>query len=143
MTVIYEHTPDAPARFHEYANLTISQRSMIAAKILNEAKERRLLWMQVARRAFKATERSPCEVCGGYSSVTQAHHVYPLSLQFQDGIEEAIHDHVWLCPTHHAVVHKLIDGLNDNLQPDLSGVPDKHVDACDKISALYVEARFK
>ena len=46
--------------------------------------------------------------------VAHAHHIYPLAWQFRDKRNwdetdaEIVpdHDHIWLCPTHHALVNK-------------------------------------
>jgi hypothetical protein len=65
-------------------------------------------WIAAARRDFAPSQRAPCAVCGKYASVAQAHHLTPLGAQYDIGIREALHDHVWLCPTHHAAVHIII-----------------------------------
>lgn len=62
-------------------------------------------WIREARAAFAPGPRQPCEVCGRYRSLAQAHHIVPLACQVGP---EPSHDHVWLCPTHHAAVHLLI-----------------------------------
>lgn len=66
------------------------------------------LWIAAARREFVASPRSLCHVCGKFRSVAQAHHVVPLAKQFDLMYESAEHEHVWLCPTHHAIVHLLL-----------------------------------
>lgn len=65
-------------------------------------------WVSAARKLFVAGERQPCAVCGKFSSLTHAHHVIPLALQAQRDRMTVNHEHVWLCPTHHAAVHVLI-----------------------------------
>lgn len=128
-------------QFHEYANLSVSQRASIAAKAVAEAKAQRKDWMRLARLSFKASEREACAVCGQYQSVSEAHHIYPLSLQFSDGREMPLHDHVWLCPTHHMIVHEMIMGLVHNVCPNLDGIPPQERDICDSFAALFIEAR--
>jgi hypothetical protein len=44
-------------------------------------------------------------VCGKFGAVTQAHHVVPLAVQFDRMFDKPDHEHVWLCPTHHVIVH--------------------------------------
>jgi hypothetical protein len=50
----------------------------------------------------------PCDVCGKHIDFVHAHHSLPLSVQFDLGLEEAVHDHDWLCPVHHRIVHTYI-----------------------------------
>lgn len=66
-------------------------------------------WVWHARSSFRPSDRQTCEVCGKYKSLTQAHHVIPLSAQAAKGRMSINHKHVWLCPTHHAAVHVLIE----------------------------------
>lgn len=65
-------------------------------------------FVAAARAAFVPSDRQPCCVCGKYRSLTQAHHIVPLAIQFDRGAVQADHRHKWLCPTHHAAVHVLI-----------------------------------
>lgn len=71
------------------------------------------LWMEAARADFLPGPREPCAVCGKYRSLSQAHHLTPLSVQFANGLLsgnfEPDHRHIWLCPTHHIALHILID----------------------------------
>jgi hypothetical protein len=65
----------------------------------------------MVRAMFEPSPRRTCEVCSKYASLTQAHHVIPLAVQFACGERRANHDHVWLCPTHHVAIHILIDHI--------------------------------
>lgn len=65
-------------------------------------------FFKLARETFRASKRSPCWVCGKFQSLTQAHHVFPLFLQWRIGVTRPIGDHEWLCPNHHAAMHVLI-----------------------------------
>lgn len=76
--------------------------------LLKERQQTKDRWIADARREFVSSSREPCRVCGRFLAVTHAHHVIPLSLQYDSGKKRANHDHVWLCPTHHAVVHVLL-----------------------------------
>jgi hypothetical protein len=38
-----------------------------------------------------------------------AHHVVPLGEQFDRGFRDPYHEHEWLCPNHHAMLHLWID----------------------------------
>jgi hypothetical protein len=103
--------------------LTCSQRSMIAVQlwkasksIRQEHQSRKGVWIAAARLAFEPSDRRPCEVSGKYRSLSQAHHVVPLAVQFDSGCREPINDHTWLCPTHHTAIHLLIDHVVD--RPD-------------------------
>jgi hypothetical protein len=69
----------------------------------------RLSWISRARALFAPGDAQPCCVCGKYRSLTAAHHLIPLNMQFDLGFEEVNDDHVWLCPTHHAAVHRVIE----------------------------------
>lgn len=75
-----------------------------------EAKERhdRDNWIAKARASFQPSERKPCAICGRFQSIAQAHHVFPLAAQWRLGVIDPIHDHEWLCPNHHVVVHIFI-----------------------------------
>ena len=123
------------------AALSVSQRASIAARMMSGARPRRKDWMQAARASFAPSEREACAACGKYQSVSQAHHIYPLAQQYEDGRDQPCHDHVWLCPTHHMVVHEIIDGLIRNVCPSLDGVPPYERDTCDGFAALFVDAR--
>lgn len=65
-------------------------------------------WIAQARASFVPSERKPCVVCGRFQSISQAHHVFPLAIQWRFGIQRPIHDHEWLCPNHHVSIHILI-----------------------------------
>jgi hypothetical protein len=65
----------------------------------------RLEWIREARATFAPGERKPCDVCGKYRALSQAHHIVPLTQQRDDKPNQ---EFVWLCPTHHAAVHLLI-----------------------------------
>ncbi|WP_409188418.1 hypothetical protein [Bradyrhizobium sp. RDM4] len=67
-------------------------------------------WIDIARLSFRPGKRQPCHICGRFEYVTEAHHVVPIGQQFDRGFAEPHHEHVWLCPTHHAIVHVLVDG---------------------------------
>lgn len=61
-----------------------------------------------ARMVFTPGERQPCVVCGKLKSLTQAHHIVPLSVQYKFDFKELIQEHEWLCPNHHAALHIFI-----------------------------------
>jgi len=65
-------------------------------------------WIFNARISFNPGPRMDCCVCGKFADIAQAHHIYPLSAQYDDGSIGANHDIVWLCPNHHAVLHFII-----------------------------------
>lgn len=65
-------------------------------------------WIGLARKLFSPGEREPCCVCGKFKSIAQAHHVIPLTEQFDRGFKVPDGEYVWLCPNHHAMVHLYI-----------------------------------
>lgn len=92
---------------------------------------RRADWIKTARTEFQQFEREqqePCAVCEKYIDFVHAHHSFPLSLQFECGVENVIHDYQWLCPVHHKYVHVLLSGylLGSRDLFFLDGIPDKH-----------------
>lgn len=62
-------------------------------------------WVAAARKSFVPSRREACAVCGKFMGIAQAHHLVPLALQYDRGFERPDHEHVWLCPTHHTIVH--------------------------------------
>lgn len=74
----------------------------------DEESECRDEWIKNARLSFVPSQKKACEVCGQYESLCQAHHVIPLSIQWDRNYFDVDHSHVWLCPTHHAAVHSLL-----------------------------------
>jgi len=68
----------------------------------------RAIWLGAARQTFVAREREACCVCGKYRWLTQAHHLVPLTMQYDAGLAVPIQDYAWLCPTHHVAIHLLI-----------------------------------
>jgi hypothetical protein len=66
-------------------------------------------WVKLARRDFQQSRRATCQVCGRFFDLTQAHHLIPLTAQYDRRFEVADHDHVWLCPNHHAILHRMIE----------------------------------
>jgi predicted HNH restriction endonuclease len=70
------------------------------------------IWLMVARKVFAPSGRQPCFVCGKFESIIQAHHVVPLTTQYDRGYKVPDNEHVWLCPNHHTMAHLYI--LNDD-----------------------------
>ena len=98
----------------------IVRAEMRMANEIDAASERQRQLLVSWRREFTAGPSDPCAVCGRYKSVTHAHHVYPLSWQVKDGNVKANHEHLWLCPTHHALVHRILSDQSRHLDPDIS-----------------------
>jgi hypothetical protein len=73
------------------------------AKSINEAHKQK--WIVAARKAFRPGDRLWCSICDGYEDITHAHHVLPLSRQFDLGLRTPDQEFVWLCPNHHILVH--------------------------------------
>lgn len=98
-----------------------------------EMRARRSRWIKIARAEFEEWERGerqPCAVCKKYITFVHAHHSFPLSLQFECGVEHPIHDHQWLCPIHHKYVHVLLNGhlLGSNDLSFLDCIPDSEAE---------------
>lgn len=79
-------------------------------------------WIRAARASFKPVDRDNCAVCGMYKEISQAHHLLPLDIQYEIGLRDACHKFVWLCPNHHAIVHRNIDYLLQRLLRDKRGI---------------------
>jgi|GEM_PF-2630511 len=137
--------------FEEYRarmtrELSPSQRAMLAAEAWTESRKayenhlkRRRTWVAAARLAFDPGPRCPCLICGQYESITEAHHIYPLALQFDAGENAPIQESCWLCPTHHRLMHEFIEALIEIRQPRLEGVPFGERDKLDKIGVRFVQ----
>lgn len=65
-------------------------------------------WIRNARALFDPSERAPCHICGQFQATAEAHHVIPLADQYDRGFKKADHEHVWLCPNHHKVIHRFL-----------------------------------
>jgi hypothetical protein len=77
----------------------------------------RAAWLMAARRIFNPGERQPCHVCGRFRSIAQAHHVVPLSAQYDRGFKYPDNEIVWLCPNHHAMAHLYIPDDDRSMTP--------------------------
>jgi hypothetical protein len=117
------------------------ERKAIVAKLMEadspeskaKARARRSEWIRNARAEFKDLirgVRKPCAVCGAHIDFVHAHHCFPLSLQFECGTDEPIHEYEWLCPVHHKYVHVLLSGylLGSRDLGFLEGIPDHALD---------------
>lgn len=101
-------------------HLTSGQKATLAVELLPlleaEAKKRQAKkekWLSSARADFKELLKikSPCVICGKHLAIVEAHHVYPLAMQYDDKVKNPIRDFVWLCPTHHVITHEFISIL--------------------------------
>lgn len=133
-------------------NLKPGQRAMLAVRLRDISKEitkekqaKKDAWIALARRSFRPARPAPCQVCGKYRDLAQAHHLVPLALQYDRGFRRIDHDHVWLCPTHHAAIHALI-GRTDDAHTDedlqkrgrraLDGIVDMELEELDVLLDL-------
>lgn len=71
-------------------------------------------WIDNARLSLEKTERQNCFVCGDYKPFCQAHHLIPLSEQYDMGFKEPDNSHIWLCPTHHIIIHTFMNGIKNH-----------------------------
>ena len=97
------------------AQYRLTQLEKRAKRNIQKAKRNKLELQQVkqqlkslARRSFKPKGKQDCLVCGKYKDIVSAHHITPLKTQKNRDVLN--HDYVWLCPTHHKLVHLAIDG---------------------------------
>lgn len=67
-------------------------------------------WIKVSRIIFAPGERQSCHVCGKFKGIAEAHHVVPVSAQYDRGFKLPDSEFVWLCPNHHAIIHLYISG---------------------------------
>ena len=103
----------------------------------DEERQQRLAWIEASRKALRPGDKQPCVLCGGHAGVTHAHHVAPLGMQYDVGIRDAEQEYLWLCPTHHALVHAAI---NEALRGEQTAAFDgetiaEHIAECYKIAA--------
>jgi hypothetical protein len=66
-------------------------------------------WIINARSKIPVLKKEACYVCGKFLSISEAHHIYPLSNQYDDGVDISINDYVFLCPNHHTLQHIMIN----------------------------------
>ncbi len=109
---------------------------------IEETKKRKAEWLAAARAEFKSIEKKwrPCDVCKQHINFVQAHHRVPLSIQFELGLEEPVHDHDWLCPVHHRIVHIFI-GIYITRTRDgtlLDHVPDHKVEEWNTAEQVFM-----
>ncbi len=118
-----------------------SERKAIVAALMEadglecraRARVRRSAWIRDARTEFKDLIRGirePCAVCSKHVDFVHAHHSFPLSFQFECGVNDPIHDYEWLCPVHHKYVHVLLSGylIGSRDLRFLEGIPEYAVD---------------
>ena len=129
---------------------TVSERAAIGRAveefISQQKKEKQAIktaWIENSRNLLVTGEKEPCFICGKYKAVSHAHHVVPLHWQYEHGFKEPNNNFVWLCPTHHVLAHKYIDGLIKNTFPDNSELPANEIDAIYEVISPFVDAYFK
>jgi len=135
------------------SHLSTSQRAMVVVRIelynKHIAKERaadKEAWIYRARLDFQPGQRLSCAVCDKYQGVCHAHHVLPLSLQYDLGLTSPIQEFHWVCPTHHAAFHLVITSLLNNVGLSLKGFPPEEIDRIHEITVdftkLYIDRKY-
>ncbi len=92
------------------------------------------LWVTVIRSAKSGAICQPCAICRRHAMLAHRHHLIPVSqmaallVKAKVALDRASDLHIWtisLCPTHHALVHALLDspaqqiaGMWDDLTDD-------------------------
>lgn len=126
----------------DVSQFSLSHRAMIAKRISDALRGREAVlskkkadWIQKARVEFAPGERKPCAICHRFRGIAEAHHVAPLGIQYDMGIRKPIQKHVWLCPSHHAVVHIGISSRMQGLRhPFVDGVSVSELDESEKLA---------
>lgn len=125
-----------------------SQRAMAAARLVSASRrerdkrqEAKSGWIERARAEFAPGSRCACEICGKYSGLTEAHHLVPLTAQFESGAVVPIQEFGWLCPTHHAAVHLSINALIGNRAFSLAdlGMSPEEADKISRWNIRFIE----
>ncbi len=126
-------------------HLSESQRAIIAANVLKYQKsikdEKQIVknnWIKSARKSFNAGEKQACHVCEKYKSVAHAHHIIPLSIQFDLGFPLPDQSYVWLCPNHHALAHLYIESLVNNIGVSPEGFSPEEKDLIQSVNVDFV-----
>jgi hypothetical protein len=132
--------------YFDRARLALKYKEIIDRQNTNKQNKKNI-WISAARRNFAPGLNKPCFVCNKYESVTQAHHIYPLHRQFDDGLTYPNQDFVWLCPTHNAAVHLIIDkykrsSTHWDKYPDLTGFDPEETDKIIKLCAKFLEVAY-
>lgn len=101
-------------------------------------------WIMAARTVLEPGDREPCCVCGQFQGISQAHHVVPLTAQYDRGFKYPDQAYVWLCPNHHAMAHLFIQDDNRSMAPSAMRARGRttgalHPDLSDKEFAKLVE----
>lgn len=70
-------------------------------------------WVSIERDIFRKLKKikKPCAVCGLGKEYSHAHHLIPLSLQYDLGVTDASHEYECLCPVHHQLMHRMIGSM--------------------------------
>lgn len=103
-------TPDQMIYWVKKRNVLDAQMNLSEEDSIRARQE----WIRSARKRFHPGERKPCYICKKYSSISHAHHLAPLVLQFTYRVIIPMQDFVWLCPTHHELVHAVLQSLISN-----------------------------
>ena len=135
--------------------LTVLQRAII---LLNQKRDcdekkkgyrvKKKKWVSDARKEFNhlITDKKTCFVCEKYKAMAEAHHIYPLAMQYDDGIKIPFQDFIWLCPTHHSALHLLIEKGSIfnfiNAEDLLSDFTREEVDRISALNKAFVSLKF-
>lgn len=70
-------------------------------------------WLTIERANFQKLKKNkrPCAVCGLGKEYSHAHHLIPLTLQYDLGVTDASHEYECLCPVHHQLLHRMIASM--------------------------------
>jgi len=121
-------------------NIKISERVVIFNGLHDQLKKDKKIkqklkgeWIKNQRKNFNPSAKKDCDVCGKYKDVSEAHHLAPLYIQYERKITPCLQNHVWLCPTHHKIVHLVINNAFNSKEVELNIKSDEKI-IVDKIA---------
>jgi ParB-like nuclease domain len=122
-------------------DLTDNFREKLQIKIKRINQSLKDKWIKQARKGLVTKNRKNCMICGKYRNITESHHLYPLHLQYDDGIKLPIHDYIWLCPNHHKLVHRCIDTEGEFLERHVNKIQSDifHKELMDFVTKELIE----
>ena len=112
------------------------QIAVAVATAMPSAKAARSAWIQAARTGFNPGPRQPCSICGRFQALSEAHHIIPLSWQYDFQLDAPDQSHAWLCQTHHAAAHKMLDDLISGTSTYIDGLDPDHREMLDAMLVL-------
>lgn len=103
---------------HKLEGLSVSQRSMIAARVarfisLENEVNKKIRRQTKARLRNETPDPGPqedCYICRKFKPITQAHHICPIAEYLNDIKRPYLQQTRWLCPNCHEILHRFRKG---------------------------------